>query len=97
MTIPCKAKFICATSNILQWLAEAFHKNLQPTSFHKSVPSHLHDFKDMFSKASFTQLPDWMVWDHAIELMLGSNSMNCKVYPLAPNKQAELDEFVSTW
>ncbi|KAF8220457.1 hypothetical protein L208DRAFT_1201489, partial [Tricholoma matsutake] len=33
-------------------------------------------------------------WDHAIELMLGSNSMNCKVYPLAPNKQAELDEFI---
>jgi hypothetical protein len=26
--------------------------------------------------------------------MLGSNPMNCKVYPLAPNEQAKLDKFI---
>jgi hypothetical protein len=34
------------------------------------------------------------VWDHAIELVPGAKSANCKVYPLAPNEQAELDEFI---
>lgn len=52
-TVPCEAEFIWATSNILQQLAKAFHKNSQPTSFHESVPSHLHDFEDVFLKASF--------------------------------------------
>jgi hypothetical protein len=52
-SVPCEAEFIRATSNISQQLAEAFHKNSQPTSFHESIPSHLHDFKDVFMKASF--------------------------------------------
>jgi hypothetical protein len=34
------------------------------------------------------------VWDHAIKLELGVKPTNCKVYPLAPNEQAELDEFI---
>lgn len=93
-TIPCEAEFIRATSNVSQRLAEAFHKNSQPKSFHESVPTHLHDFEDLFSKASFDRLPDRKVWDHAIELEPGAKPTNCKVYPLAPNEQAELDEFI---
>jgi hypothetical protein len=34
------------------------------------------------------------VWDHAIKLEPGAKPTNCKVYPLAPNEQAELDEFI---
>jgi hypothetical protein len=82
-TIPCEAEFVCAMSNISQRLAEAHHKNSQPKSFHESVPTHLHDW-----------LPDRKVWDHAIELVPGAKPANCKVYPLAPNEQAELDEFI---
>ena len=82
------------TSNILQQLAEAFHKNSEPKSFHKSVPTHFHDFKDLFSKLSFDHLPDCKVWDHTIELIPGAKPANCKVYPLAPNKQSEMDEFI---
>jgi hypothetical protein len=51
--IPCKAEFIRATSNILQRLAEVFHKNLQPKSFTELVPTHFHDFEDLFAKSSF--------------------------------------------
>ena len=56
--IPCEAKFIWATSNILQRLAEAFHKNTLPLSFHKSIPTHLHDFEDLFVKLLFDCLHD---------------------------------------
>jgi hypothetical protein len=93
-TIPCEVEFIQAISNILQRLAEAHHKNTQPKSFHESVPTHLHDFKDLFAKSSFDRLPDRKIWDHAIKLILGSKTLSCKVYPLAPNKQSEMDEFI---
>jgi hypothetical protein len=57
-TIPCKAEFICTSSNISQRLAEAFHKNTQPKTFHKSVPTYLQDFEGLFAKSSFDHLPD---------------------------------------
>jgi hypothetical protein len=57
-TIPCEAEFIRAMSNISQQLAEAFHNNSEPKSFHESVPTHLHDFEDVFSKVSFDRLFD---------------------------------------
>jgi hypothetical protein len=37
-TIPCKAEFIQATSNVSQRLAEAFHKNLQPRICPHTLP-----------------------------------------------------------
>jgi len=33
-------------------------------------------------------------WDHVIELVPDVKPVNCKVYPLAPNEQKELDEFI---
>ena len=93
-TISCKVESIPATSDISQWLAKAFHKNSELKSFHKSVPTHFHDFKDLFLKSSFECLPDHKVWDHAIELTPGAKLTNCKVYLLTPNEQSEMDEFI---
>jgi hypothetical protein len=93
-TIPCEAEFIRALLNISQRLAEAFHKNTQPKMFHESVLTYLQDFEDLFAKSLFNHLPDRKVWDHAIELVPDSKASNCKVYPLAPNEQVELDEFI---
>jgi hypothetical protein len=56
-SIPAEAKFIQATQTTSQWLAKAFHKNTIPKSFCDSVPTHIHDFKDVFSKVSFDALP----------------------------------------
>jgi hypothetical protein len=92
--IPCEAKFIWATSNVSQRLAEAFHKNTQLKLFHESVPTHLHNFEDLFAKSSFDQLPDQKIWDHAIELVPRAKSLNCKLYPIAPKEQAKMDEFI---
>jgi len=89
-TIPCEAEFIQATLNILQRLAEAFHKNLQPKSFQESIPTHFHDFEDLFSKSLFDRLPDRKIWDHVIELLPGVKASSCKVYPLAPSEQAKI-------
>ena len=42
----------------------------------------------------FDTLPEQKPWDHAIELEPGSKPTNCKVYPLSPREQVELDAFL---
>ena len=74
-----------------QRLAEAHQKSL-PTEV--VVPKYLQGFMDVFVKESFDALPNRKVWDHAIDLEPGSKPANCKVYPLSPNKQSELDDFL---
>jgi hypothetical protein len=73
---------------------EVFHKNTTPKTFHESVPTHLHNFEDLFSKSLFDHLLNHKIWDHAIELVPDSKASNCKVYSLAPNEQAELNAFI---
>ena len=58
------------------------------------IPEHLRDFGDIFLKESFDALPNRQVWDHAIELEIGSKPANCKVYPLSLNEQTKLDTFL---
>jgi hypothetical protein len=62
--------------------------------FKKVVPPHYHDYKDIFDKKDFDQLPDRQVWDHAIELMKDFKPVDCKVYPLNPTEQKALEEFI---
>jgi hypothetical protein len=82
---------IAATSNISQQLAEAARENTKAST---KVPKYLRNFEDVFSKKSFNALPERKIWDHAIELVPNSTPSNCKVYPLLPVEQKELDEFL---
>ncbi|GLB43833.1 putative retrotransposable element tf2 155 kda protein type 1-like [Lyophyllum shimeji] len=88
------AEEIRASQTPSQRLAEAFARNSTPKDFRDAIPDYLHDFEDVFSKAAFDELPERKQWDHAIELEPGSTPSSCKVYPLAPNEQAELDAFL---
>ena len=74
-----------------QWLAEAHQQNLEKTG---EILDYLREFEDVFSKKSFDALLKQEVWDHAIELEPGSKPYNCKVYPLSPKEQDELDAFL---
>jgi transposase InsO family protein len=58
------------------------------------IPPYLRDFDDVFAKESFDSLPEQRTWDHAIELEPGAKPSACKVYPLAPSEQLQLDEFL---
>ena len=57
-------EFLCASSTISTRLAEASAKNSKTPSFRDNVPDHLHDFADVFDKASFDSLPERRKWDH---------------------------------
>ena len=84
---------IRATSTVSQRLAEAFRLNSEdarPTR----IPDYLREFENVFSKKSFDVLPDQKQWDHAIELVPGAEPKGCKVYPLSPSEQKEVELFL---
>ncbi|KNZ78576.1 hypothetical protein J132_11215 [Termitomyces sp. J132] len=85
---------ILASQTISQQLAQVFTANFVLWAFQDIMPPYLHAFEDMFSKASFNSLLECKQWDHAIELMLDSKLLSCKVYPLATKEQDELDAFL---
>ena len=64
------------------------------TCFKDIVPKPYKEFKDVFTKESFNELPDCKKWDHAIELIPDAQMFSTKVYPLAPVEQKQLDEFL---
>jgi hypothetical protein len=83
---------ICTGSTISQCLAEAYTWNSVPTG--TGVPPWAADFSDIFNKESFNSLPEKRAWDHAIKLVPDAKPANCKVYPISPLKQKELDAFI---
>jgi len=48
----------------------------------------------VFAKEDFDIFPEHRQWDHAIELISGSEPKSSKVYPLSPVEQKELDSFL---
>ncbi|KAF7358796.1 Reverse transcriptase-RNase H-integrase [Mycena sanguinolenta] len=83
---------ICATATVSQRLAEAFAKNSTPAG--ASILECACEFGDVLSKESFNSLPECRSWDHAIELVPDAKPANCKVYPISPLEQKELDAFI---
>ena len=82
-------------STILQHLAKAFKLNSKASAPpDHTIFNYLKEFKDVFSKESFDTLPELKQWDHAVELVPREKTTNCKVYPLSPAEQKELDEFL---
>ena len=89
--LPTPSMDICALSTILQRLAEAFQANMEAVT---PVPEYLKEFTSVFSKQSFNVLLEPKEWDHTVELIPGSKPSACKVYPLSPAEQKELDVFL---
>ena len=91
MDLPPEVEHICASAMTSQRLAEATQRYAKAEV---EIPEYLREFKDVFAKESFDTLLERTPWDHAIELEPGSKPTNCKVYPLSPREQVELDAFL---
>ena len=89
--LPHPSMDIRASSTISQRLAEAFQTNSEVLS---PIPDYLKEFTSVFSKQSFDALPEPREWDHAVELIPGTKPSGCKIYPLSPAEQKELDIFL---
>ncbi len=76
-------------------LAAVANADKMTKMFEEMVPEWCRDVSDLFDKDSFDELPEPKMWDHAIELTPNTNAnLDCKVYPLNRNEQAELDKFL---
>ena len=51
-------------------------------------------FRDVFSKESFDELPEWKQWAHMIDLKPESQPCSMKVYPMSPVERKELNDFL---
>src|SRR5258708_34224362 len=58
------------------------------------VLAQYHDFRDVFSKEAFDELPPWKAWDHAIDLSPGTELPCSWTFPLSPAEQKELDDIL---
>ena len=82
---------IRASSTISQRLAETHQANMEALNL---ILEYLKEFTSMFSKQLFDTLLEPKEWDHAVELIPGSRPTGCKIYPLSPTEQKELDIFL---
>ena len=81
-------------SNLATELAIKAGAAKQKQMFEEVVPETYHKYKDIFNKENFDELPPRWPWDHAIELLPGDHTINCKTYNLSPDEQKELDAFL---
>ena len=58
------------------------------------TPSYLEEFKEVFAKESFDQLPPHRLWDHEIDLKPGNEAPHGRCYPLSSKEKEELDAFL---
>jgi hypothetical protein len=86
-----RPEYIRAKSNFATDIADA---NQVKRSWKEIVPKHYLPYKEVFEKQTFDQLLPQRPWDHAIELTPGAKMVDCKIYPLNPSEQKQLDEFL---
>ncbi len=86
---------IRAMRHIANNIAAKANTEREAKTFEEMVPKWCRDFRDLFNKENFGELPEPKPWDHAIELIPNANAnLDCKVYPLNRAEQEELDKFL---
>jgi len=83
-----------ATSTTSQKLAEGARRASETRKGLLILPNCVKGFESVFAKEDFDILPEHRQWDHAIELVPGSEPKSLKVYPLSLVEQKELDSFL---
>jgi len=88
------AEELRAASTTSQKLAEGAHRSAEARREPFIPPDCVRGFESVFAKEDFNILPEHRQWDHAIELIPGSEPKSLKVYPLSLVEQKELDAFL---
>src|SRR5258707_14857116 len=86
--------YIRATDTPSQQLAQEAQKAEESQPPENMVPAQYHNFRDVFSKEAFDELPLRKAWDHAIDLTPGTELPCSQMFPLSPAEQKELDDFL---
>src|SRR5258708_36332940 len=86
--------YIRAMDTPSQWLAQEAQKAEESRPPENMVPAQYHDFRDVFSKEAFDELPLWKAWDHTIDLTPGTELPCSQTFPLSHAEQKELDNLL---
>src|SRR4029077_20902227 len=65
-----------------QRMAQEVQSELRERPLEELVPDHYRDFRDMFSKEAFNELPPRKPWDHAIDLTLEAQLPQGRTFPI---------------
>src|ERR1700760_4562195 len=69
--------------------------NKDAKTWQEQVPKQYHKYGKVFSETEAQRFPQKRPWDHAIELFPEApQTLDCKIYPLAPGEQQALDVFL---
>ena len=88
------AEDLCVAFTTSQKLTEGARRSAEAWKELFIPPDCVRGFESVFAKEDFDILPEHRQWDHAIELILGSEPKLSKVYPLSLVQQKELDFFL---
>jgi hypothetical protein len=70
-------------------------KKKREKTVEEDLPAYLQDYRDVFDKKEFDELPLSRLWDHAIKLIEGADTtFKCQLYGLSHNKRAQLNDFL---
>jgi len=83
-----------SSANTSTKLAIEANKPKQTHTFEEVVPKVYHEYKDVFNKENFDELPPQRPWDHTVELLPGDHVIDCKTYNFTNDEQKELELFL---
>jgi hypothetical protein len=85
----------CAGYTYSQKIAKEAGKSKPTRTFEEMVPPQYHYHTSIFSEKESECLPEHQPWDHAINLTPDTPAnIHTKVYPMSPNEQQELIDFL---
>src|SRR5258707_7964369 len=83
-------EYIGAMDTPSQQLAQEAQKAEESQPLEDMVPVQYHDFRDVFSKEAFDELPPQKAWDHAIDLTPGAELPHSQMFPLSLQNRRSL-------
>ena len=93
-TYPLEEIWINLKTGISQKLAIQESADKKEKTLDEMLPTEVLDYKDIFDKQMAEHFPELQLWDHTIDLKEDFVPKYCKIYPLSPPEQLELDKFI---
>ena len=91
---PLEEIWINSKTGISQKLAIQESADKKEKTLDEMLLAEVPDYKDVFDKQTAEHFPKSRPWDHAIDLKEDFVPKDCKIYPLSPPEQLELDKFI---
>jgi hypothetical protein len=90
--------FIQQTDRPIAWGAKDLNPQMgggRAKSINEIVPEKFHWYLKVFEKKASERMPVRKLWDHVIDMKPGFEPKKAKIFPLSPQEQKEVEEFLN--